>query len=127
MCILDTEYYYRINNKDKGEERERERITRLLRYNNIVDGSCYIESSIDKFLLETILATRLFTFPPGVSLASLFFLERHEIQSFSKLRNSFEIANIRHPRVRHPRSLNNCYRETKKLFRQLHASFTYRK
>lgn len=53
MCILDTEYYYRINNKDKGEERERERITRLLRYNNIVDGSCYIESSIDKFLLET--------------------------------------------------------------------------
>lgn len=27
MCILDTEYYYRINNKDKGEERERENNT----------------------------------------------------------------------------------------------------
>lgn len=29
MCILDTEYYYRINNKDKGEERENNTATTL--------------------------------------------------------------------------------------------------
>lgn len=91
LCILYREYYYyRINKKDKGEERERER---LLRYNNIVDGSRYIESSIDKFLLET----NKFSLYFSASLASSFFSSprtQYEIQRFSRnFENSFEIAN----------------------------------
>lgn len=87
LCILYREYYYyRINKKDKGEERERDYyVTIILQMDRV--------TLIDKFLLET----NKFSLYFSASLASSFFSSprtQYEIQRFSRnFENSFEIAN----------------------------------
>lgn len=87
LCILYREYYYyRINKKDKGEERERDYyVTIILQMDRV--------TLIDKFLLET----NKFSLYFSASLASFCFSSprtQHEIQRFSRnFENSFEIAN----------------------------------
>lgn len=88
LCILYREYYYyRINKKDKGEERERDYyVTIILQMDRVT-----LNHRLTNFFWKQI--NSLFTFP-RVSLLSFFLLLEHEIQRFSRnFENSFEIAN----------------------------------